>query len=168
LAKICKSEKEIFMRKIVSLTFVFLALILHCFSQTTSTKEIEDEIFKLINQERVEKKLKPLRWDDDLAKVAQIHSQNMVKFKFFSHVDNNKHSVVERMKSAGIKQWKAIGENIGYLKSSRNVAALLCQMWMKSKPHRKNIFNDEYEETGIGIAATEDGTYYITQIFIKR
>ncbi len=129
---------------------------------------MENETFTFLNQKRIEKGLEPLRWSEELAKIARLHSENMAKFKFFSHVDLDQNTVIERAKSLGIKQWKAIGENIGYVRSVSNVVVSLYEAWMESEPHRKNIFSSRYKETGIGIAIAEDGTYYFTQVFVER
>jgi len=36
---------------------------------------------------------------------------------------------------------------------------------MKSKGHRENILNKDYDEEGIGIVITEKGDIYITENF---
>jgi uncharacterized protein YkwD len=131
-------------------------------------EKLEEEVFKILNQKRIEKGLEPLRWNEDLARIARSHSENMAKFRFFSHVDMNKHTVAGRVKSFGIKDWKAIGENIGFARNLDSPAISLCEMWMKSETHRKNILDSRYDETGIGVAIAEDGTYYFTQIFMRR
>jgi uncharacterized protein YkwD len=131
-------------------------------------RSIENETFKFLNQKRIEKGLEPLYWSEELAKIARLHSENMAKLKFFSHTDLDKNTVIERAKSLGIKQWKAIGENIGYVRNVSNVVVSLYEEWIKSEPHRKNIFSSNYKETGIGVAITEDGTYYFTQVLIER
>lgn len=38
---------------------------------------------------------------------------------------------------------------------------------MKSQGHKENILGD-FEESGIGVAISKDGKFYITQLFAKR
>ncbi|HEY0657158.1 MAG TPA: CAP domain-containing protein, partial [Pyrinomonadaceae bacterium] len=45
--------------------------------------ELEREAFNLINEKRREKGLEPLEWNEQVAKVARLHSQDMAKNKFF-------------------------------------------------------------------------------------
>ena len=37
--------------------------------------------------------------------------------------------------------------------------------WMKSKVHRENILADSFEEIGIGLARSDKGDVYFTQVF---
>ena len=46
---------------------------------------VERSAFDRINEKRVEMGLPPLVWNNELAAVARVHSQNMADFKFFSH-----------------------------------------------------------------------------------
>ncbi len=47
------------------------------------------------------------------------------------------------------------------------VEETIIEGWMTSPGHRANLLNEEYNETGIGIAKVND-FYFITQVFIKR
>ena len=38
--------------------------------------------------------------------------------------------------------------------------------WMESRPHRKNILEDDYTQTGVGVWKEND-LYYFTQIFLQ-
>src|SRR5829696_6532114 len=46
---------------------------------------LEKLVLSLINQKRADKGLPPLAWSEEVAKIARLHSENMVKFNFFGH-----------------------------------------------------------------------------------
>jgi uncharacterized protein YkwD len=40
--------------------------------------------------------------------------------------------------------------------------------WMKSPTHKENILDEGWTDSGIGIAASQNGQVYVTQIFIEK
>ncbi|HEY8560678.1 MAG TPA: CAP domain-containing protein [Pyrinomonadaceae bacterium] len=130
--------------------------------------EFEKRVLALINQKRAENNLSPLAWSDEVAKLARGHSENMVRFKFFSHQDADGKSVDGRAAALGIRRWTAMGENIAYNRDYQNPCEKAVERWMLSPTHRANILNDVWQETAIGIAVADDGTFYFTQVFLKR
>lgn len=130
--------------------------------------DFEKQTFALVNQKRAQIGLKPLQWSEDVAKIARLHSENMVKFNFFSHKGMDGKMVDGRADSLGISRWIAMGENIAYNRGYKNPLETAVEKWMLSPSHRENLLNDDWKESAIGIAVTEDGTYYFTQVFLKR
>jgi uncharacterized protein YkwD len=130
--------------------------------------ESERKILEIINQQRAANNLPPLRWSDEVAKVARLHSENMARYKFFSHIGQDGLAVDERADAVGLGKWRAIGENIAYNRGFENPVAFTCESWMKSPSHRENLLNSRWKETGIGVAIAPDGTYYYTQVFLSR
>lgn len=130
--------------------------------------ELEKQAFLLVNQRRAESGLSAVAWSDEVAKVARLHSENMVKFKFFAHQGIDGKNVDDRADSIGLTRWTLIGENIAYNRGYKNPIETAVEKWMLSPSHRENILNYKWKESGIGIAITDDGTYYFTQVFIKR
>jgi uncharacterized protein YkwD len=130
--------------------------------------QLEMKAFDLINEKRKENGLSPILWNEDVAKVARLHSQNMAKFKFFSHIGQDGSMVHDRADALGISDWKAIGENIAYNRGYEKPAEFACERWMLSSSHRENILNRRWKEAGIGVAINSDGTYYFTQVFVVR
>jgi uncharacterized protein YkwD len=47
-------------------------------------------------------------------------------------------------------------------------AGLAVEKWMESAAHRKNLLTPNWKESAVGVAITEDGTYYFTQVFLVR
>ncbi len=63
---------------------------------------------------------------------------------------------------------QGISENIAFNNFDRyRTAAVAVEGWIRSSGHRANI-EGRYDVTGIGIARSTDGTYYFTQIFVRR
>lgn len=130
--------------------------------------ELERQAFALINKKRAETGLTPLAWSDEVAKVARLHSENMVKFNFFSHRGVDGKMVDGRADSLGVTKWTAMGENIAYNRGFKNPIETAVEKWMLSPGHRENLLSDRWRESAVGIAVTDDGTFYFTQVFLKR
>src|SRR6476661_3308925 len=47
---------------------------------------IEKRAFEQTNLVRVKNGLRPLTWDDDVCRMARIHSESMSRNRYFSHV----------------------------------------------------------------------------------
>lgn len=133
-----------------------------------SAFHLERRAFELINQQRALIGLEQLIWSDDAAKIARLHSENMASNDFFSHTDLDGLMVNDRADSLGINKWRAIGENIAYNQGFENPVEFAVERWMQSPKHRDNLLNSRWKESGIGIAVTENGTYYFTEVFLLR
>lgn len=128
----------------------------------------EEEIFRLINIERRKRRLNNLAWDEQIAKMARKYSEKMAREKFFSHFDPKGANVAERAKKAKIKGWSKIGENLFTVERLSKFDAFAVTGWMKSPSHQRNILDNDWTTTGIGVGVAENGDIYITQVFIKR
>lgn len=129
---------------------------------------LEQLAFNILNQNRVSNGLEPLKWNDDIARVARLHSVNMARYKFFSHQGIDGQMVNNRADSLGVSHWRSIGENIAFNKGFKLPAESACEQWMQSSAHRENLLDKRWKETGIGVALAPDGTYYFTQVFILK
>lgn len=118
-------------------------------------------ILELVNEERAKEGLGPLKLDEDLCAVAQLHCDDMVKRSFFDHINPDGKSPFDRMNDYGIR-YMAAGENIACGQRSPEE---VMNAWMNSPAHRANILSENYGKIGIGYA--EGGTYgtFWTQCF---
>lgn len=125
----------------------------------TSVRAYEQEVIRLVNEERAKAGLKALTEDWELSRVARYKSQDMHDLRYFSHTSPTYGSPFDMMKAFGIR-YRTAGENIamGY----RTPAAVV-QGWMNSPGHRANILNASYTKIGVGYVAS--GNYW-TQHFI--
>lgn len=126
------------------------------------------QIFTLVNEERRKRGLNQLLWDDAVADIARNYSERMARENFFGHFDPNGREVLDRAKTARLKHWSRIGENLFSIADLAKFDAFTVKQWMKSPTHRQNIIDPEWTTTGIGIARAPDGEIFITQVFIKR
>lgn len=137
-------------------------------AKTGNAFELERLAFNLINRCRENSGLPPLKWSDDVAKIARLHSENMANFNFFSHTGLDGSMVNDRADLFGISKWRAIGENIAYNQGYDNPVEFAVENWMKSPAHRENLLNSRWRESGIGVAVTKEGKYYFTEVFMVK
>lgn len=129
---------------------------------------VEQTVFNLINQKRAELGLKPLIWNDDLEKIARGHSENMAEYDFFSHRGLDGKAVSDRADSAGLSKWRSIGENIAFNRGYADPIAKAVDLWLNSPSHKNNLLSATWKESAVGVAITEAGSYYFTQVFLLR
>lgn len=137
-------------------------------SVVVKTLTLEQIAFNLLNQKRVENGLTPLVWNEQLAGIARTHSQSMADFNYFSHRGLDNKMVSGRADDVGLKKWRAIGENIAYNRGYDDPIGRAVEGWLDSPSHRHNLLDDTWKETAVGIAVTADGSYYLTQVFLKK
>lgn len=128
----------------------------------------ERKIHDLINKERKRYKLDLLAWNSDLGNLARDYSKKMAKENFFSHYERNGKMVADRARAMKIVSWRKIGENLFMCQDCENISQISVKEWMKSPSHRSNILERRFNETGIGIAKSRNGTIYITQVFLQK
>lgn len=136
---------------------------------------LERQMYDLINRDRVDPgnadethgRAQPLRWNGALAAVARQHSREMLRQKFFAHVDREGRSPGTRVKAAGIG-WQSVGENIAIYDKVPAAQAAFMNEPRFGHNHRSNILDAKYTDVGVGIVQAPDGRYYITQEFIEQ
>ena len=108
---------------------------------------------------------RPLKWNQQLAAVALAHSRDMLRHRYFAHVDREGRTPTDRINAAGI-HWRALAENIALNQTVTDAEKDLMDEPRFQKNHRGNILNPELTDVGIGIAQAPNGDLYITQDFI--
>lgn len=106
----------------------------------------ERKMFDLVNEERINRDLKPLIFDAELQKVARAHSKDMFENGYFAHDNLQGETPFDRMEKAGIK-FLVAGENLALAQS----VDLAHQGLMDSPGHRANILNAEFGKISIGV-----------------
>jgi uncharacterized YkwD family protein/spore coat assembly protein SafA len=127
-------------------------------------KAIENEVIRLVNVERSKRGLSQLTADWQLSRVARYKSTDMRDKNYFSHYSPTYGDPFKMMHDFGITFYAA-GENIAM---GQPTPQAVMQAWMNSTGHRANILNPQFNEIGVGIAKTSNGTIYWTQEFIRR
>jgi uncharacterized protein YkwD len=122
--------------------------------------EDEQRLLELTNQERKKHDVPPLGPNPTLFKVARGHSANMARQEKMKHELDGKNPY-QRIKAAGYVYYTA-GENIA--KGEVELEEIM-KAWMESPTHRANILNAKFTELGLGLARTDEGMVYYTQVF---
>jgi uncharacterized protein YkwD len=109
----------------------------------------------LLNDQRGDRGLRPLRLNSRLAAAARGHSRDMVARGYFSHTGPGGVTFDRRLRRTGYvngaRPW-TIGENIAWGSGSLATPSAIVRAWMNSPGHRRNILDGAFEEIGIGIA----------------
>ena len=121
----------------------------------------ENEVIRLVNEQRAKNGLKALSADWELGRVARIKSQDMKDNNYFSHNSPVYGSPFDMIKNFGIS-YRSAGENIA---RGQKTPQAVVDAWMNSSGHRANILNSSY--TTIGVGYVKNGNYW-TQMFIRR
>lgn len=110
----------------------------------------------VLNAERVQRGLRPLRLNQRLSKAARRHAYDMARRKYFSHFTPDGGTFVDRIERTGYlrgaRRW-AVGENLAWATLNRAAPRGVTRMWMHSPGHRANILSSAFREIGIGIAS---------------
>ena len=125
----------------------------------TSVRSFEQEVIRLVNEQRVKNGLNPLTENWELSRVARYKSQDMVDNRYFSHTSPTYGSPFQMIRDFGIS-FRRAGENIAY---GQRTPQAVVNAWMNSSGHRANILNASYTQIGVGYVA--NGNYW-TQMFI--
>ena len=108
----------------------------------------------LLNGERADAGLPPLKLNAKLSAAAQAYASDLVDGQYFSHTGRDGSTIRTRLGAAGYLPrnggW-AIGENLAWGTGALATPASIMRAWMNSPGHRENILNPEYREIGIGV-----------------
>jgi uncharacterized protein YkwD len=134
--------------------------------------EIEQRVFDLTNVARHRGRQRPLVEAPALSLAARRHSEDMLRRRFFNHVNPDRKTHVDRIDA--ILKWKSgeTAENL-WMRSGpvtkSNIAKIVddcIAQLMASKHHRANIMNGRYTHMGIGVALTASEVR-VTQLFAR-
>lgn len=106
----------------------------------------EQQMLDLVNKERTQRGLAPLKANLELTKLARLKAQDMIDKNYFSHQSPTYGSPFDMMNRFGVS-YRTAGENIA---GNSSVGAAHTAL-MNSAGHRANILNTAYTEVGIGI-----------------
>ncbi len=108
--------------------------------------DLEMEMLRLVNRERVAAGLRPLAPDPELTEVARQHSSDMFARGYFAHDTPEGRDPFDRIRAGGVRFLTA-GENLALARSVQIAHTGL----MNSPGHRANILRSEFGRVGIGI-----------------
>lgn len=130
--------------------------------------DVEANIHDGVNAERDDDGVAALEYSEELASVARDHSEYQADQGYIMHIQEDGDTVDDRLEQDGISctRW---GENVLQNnqadQSATDAADYSVQQWMDSPGHRENILESDFTEEGIGVAITDTGELYATQVF---
>jgi uncharacterized protein YkwD len=119
----------------------------------------ERQLFDLVNEERTERSLLALVWDQRLVPVARAHAEEVLRLKLQPRLAVLGPFV--RLTAAKIIYSRA-GENLAFAQSITVAHRAL----MDSLGHRENILRPEFTRIGIGVINAGAYGRMVTQLFI--
>ena len=148
-----------------AIVFVFaLSLPVQAFMMPDVLALQRGQILDLITQFRAEKGINILSETGKLNTSAQAKAGDMVINKYFDHTGPDNHTLPYFLSQAGYN-YRVAGENLAMGFSS---AEKVFNAWLKSPLHYKNIVDEEFMETGLGIDSGDykgKNTIFIAQHF---
>jgi uncharacterized protein YkwD len=122
--------------------------------------ELEQRIFRMVNDHRRSIGRKDLVWNEGIAAEARAHSADMAEGRVgFGHDGFNDR--VGRLQN--VLPWQAAAEVVAF---SGNAEGAF-DGWLKSAEHRPCIEGD-FDLSGVGVVQTRSGqSYYFTGILLK-
>ena len=119
----------------------------------------EQQMFDLVNRERVKAGLNKLEWNDRLATAALDHSRLLAEHQDLSHQFPGEAPLQERVGATGVR-FNSVAENV----AEAPEVEVAHKGLMQSPGHRANILNRDYN--AIGIAIVQHGSQlFVTQDF---
>jgi uncharacterized protein YkwD len=138
----------------------------------TSLRNIVFSTVCLLDAERAQYGLKPLRWNWRLWWAGQQMANDMVAHHFFSHDSPDGPGLQARVAATGYLppngNWD-LGENLAWGQGPLTTPAAIVFAWMTSPGHRANILEPDFRDIGIGITIGSpgpndgDGVVYVAE-----
>jgi uncharacterized protein YkwD len=123
--------------------------------QTGNIALVREAVLCLINHERAEHSLAPLKTNGQLEAAAEDHDAEMIQQNYFAHVAPDGETPVERIKKTGYIANESvgyvIGENLAWGTYTLATPKAIVEAWIASPGHLANILESRYTETGIGV-----------------
>jgi uncharacterized protein YkwD len=127
--------------------------------EATGEDQMARDIFERVNDERAERGLAPVAWNEQLAGVARSWSAEMAQRGTLEHQD-----VRALLQGDEVSGFTSLGENI-FTATGSVPAGVIHVGWMRSDSHRPNVLNPGWDRLGVGVHCAEDGSVWATQEF---
>lgn len=101
----------------------------------------------IINQYRIDHKLKPLKLNAELTAAAKMHSRDLARWDRISHYGSDGSTPWDRVKRSGYKP-RVAAENVGTGQISFEE---VMRGWKDSPGHNRNLLMPELEHMGIAL-----------------
>lgn len=153
-----KAQGKVFLVGIAAIMLVVAAAPFAEVAAQEPTAEAE-LMLELINQERGQRGLETLKFDGQLAAVAEEHAHDMINRDYFAHHCPGGVSPADRVRNAEVP-FGIMGENLAGNTDVRHAHGML----MDSPGHRDNILHQRFQRVGVSIV---DGGRYGKMMVMK-
>jgi len=126
---------------------------------------LERETVAAVNEIRRERGLSILTISEELTAVARKHSEDMARRDYFGHFSPEGGSPRDRVEQGGLT-FRKMGENVHMNRGQRVPVRSAVDSWMQSPGHLKTMLTPEFRLTGLGVARSDEGAFYFTQLFM--
>ena len=126
---------------------------------------LEAELDAAVNAERAARHLIALERRPELDRVARAHSADMARRAYLAHVNPEGLNPVDRLERGGVDGFSLAAENAGATNEADPTREIF-EGWLASPVHRQNLHAPPFNATGIGVARSDDGTFYYTQLYV--
>ncbi|MBR3988287.1 MAG: hypothetical protein IKK10_03185 [Clostridia bacterium] len=145
--------------------------------------KIEEEFFRLVNEERVRVGVKPLTYNKHLDDIAQIRSVEIIEL--YSHTRPNGEIFWEIIDTDKYN-WCYMGENVCYFyhiegtfkkdemiftgsdEELINAAQIVFNAFKNSSGHYDSMIYEDFEHAGIGISYVWDTEFNIPKLYLSH
>lgn len=114
---------------------------------TSAEMEAARELAVRVNRHRASIGCTSLVWYENVATVAQRHSEDMVARRFFAHTNPDGESLFDRLKAADIA-YRSAGENLA---AGQATTGQVLGAWLASPGHRANVEDCTFTHQGVGL-----------------
>ncbi|GAA2770843.1 sigma-70 family RNA polymerase sigma factor [Streptomyces showdoensis] len=121
---------------------------------------VEERVNALVNAHRAEAGCGPLRADPKLSAAARAYGRDMVDRGYYGHTTPEGTDAGNRFETVGYS-WSAWAENLA--RGQRDPAAVVAD-WMADPPHRSNLLDCRYRDTGVAAVSGPDGTIWVQEL----
>jgi uncharacterized protein YkwD len=110
----------------------------------------------LVNRERAQNGVSPLKLSSQLDQAAEGHSQELIADDYFAHISPSGETPVDRIRATGYIPGPSvgyvIGENLAWGTYGLATPQAIVAAWIASPEHLANILEAQYRETGVAVA----------------
>jgi uncharacterized protein YkwD len=116
----------------------------------------------LLNAERRDHGLKPLRENAALTRAARRHARDLLERDYFEHESPEGVTPQQRILRAGYRDPRITGENLAKGEREAGAPSSIVDGWMHSPGHRANILDPRFTEIGVAVQREGDLAMYVT------
>ncbi|MEV7282361.1 sigma-70 family RNA polymerase sigma factor [Streptomyces sp. NPDC093111] len=121
---------------------------------------VEERVNALVNRHRAEVGCAPLRRDPKLSAAAKAYGRDMAARGYYGHTTPEGTDAGSRFEGVGYS-WSAWAENLA--RGQGDPASVVAD-WMADPPHRRNLLDCAYRDTGVAAVPGPDGTLWVQEL----